>query len=219
MRDVLLVVLGVTAGATDATALERLGRAFASVVTGNLVLVGIGGIRREGSLALFPGCAVLGYVLGVLVAFRLRRQDRGKQQIWPAAASVALASGGVLLLAFAIGWEATGGRPGHAMQLVLALIVAVAMGIQSEAVRRLGPFSTTYLTGTLTGLLESVASRKWSIDQCRGLGIIIAVVAGAATATLLIDHTPAYLPLVPLVPLVIVLIGSRRIIAAEKHRR
>lgn len=214
----LLVVLAVTAGSTDAAAFERLGKVFASVVTGNLVLLGIGGVRRQGSLTVFTGCAVVGYVLGVLLSSPRHRMDPEQHQVWPRATSAALGSVGGLLLAFTIGWEATGGQPGHAMQAILASLVAVAMGIQTTAVGRLGPFSTTYLTGTLTTLLESIARREWSIDQYRGLAIIVAAVLGATGATVVIDGAPAYLPLVPLVPLAGVLIGSRLIIGAESRR-
>ncbi len=40
------------------TALERLGHAFASVITGNLILLGVGAVSRGGSQALFSGCAL-----------------------------------------------------------------------------------------------------------------------------------------------------------------
>lgn len=215
-RDLLLVALGVTTGATEATGFERLGHVFAGVVTGNLVLFGIGGVRRDGSLALSAGCAVVGYVLGVLAASAGRRHKRDEEQrVWPPGVTVALASVGVLLLMFTVGWEATGGHPDREVQAVLLPIVSVAMGTQTTAVRRLGPSSTVYLTGTLTALLEGLADRGWSVEESRGVAIIIAAIAGAATATLVIDRSPASLPLVPLVPLTVVLLTSRRLIGAE----
>jgi uncharacterized membrane protein YoaK (UPF0700 family) len=216
IRDLLLVALGVTTGATEATGFERLGHVFAGVVTGNLVLLGIGAVRRDGSLALSAGCAVLGYVLGVLAAASGRRHKRDEEQlVWPPGVTVALASAGALLLVFTVGWEATGGHPGREVQALLLPIVAVAMGTQTTAVRRLGPSSTAYLTGTLTALLEGLADRKWSTEESRGVAIIIAAITGAAMATLVIDHSPASLPLVPLVPLTVVVLASRRLIGAE----
>ncbi len=216
MRDLLLVALGVTMGGTEATGFERLGHVFAGVVTGNLVLLGIGGVRRDGSLALSAGCAVVGYVLGVLAASSGRRHKGDEEQrVWPRGVTVALASEGVLLLVFTVGWEATGGHPGREVQAALLPIVAGAMGTQTTAVRRLGPSSTAYLTGTLTALLEGLADRKWSIEESRGLAIIIAAIAGAAMATVVIDHSPASLPLVPLVPLSVVVVASRRKLGAE----
>jgi uncharacterized membrane protein YoaK (UPF0700 family) len=131
--------------------------------------------------------------------------------VWPSAVTHTLALGGLLLLVFTAGWEVSHGRPDHVLQIVLVSIVAVVMGIQSGAVRRLGPFSTTYLTGTLTSLLEAVADRSWSVDESRGLAIIVAAIGGAALATLVIDNAATYLPLVLLVPLTIVLVGSMAI--------
>ena len=216
LRDLLLVALGVTTGATDVAGFERLGHVFAGVVTGNLVLLGIGGVRRDGSLALSAGCAVVGFLIGVLAAASGRRHKGDEEErVWPPGVTVALVCAGVLLLVFTVGWEATGGHPGREVQAVLLPIVAVAMGIQTTAVRRLGPLSTAYLTGTLTALLEGLADRHWSTEESRGVAIIIAAIAGAATATLVIDHSPAFLPLVPLVPLTVVVLASRRLIGAE----
>lgn len=216
VRDLLIVALAVTTGAADATGFERLGHVFAGVVTGNLVLLGIGGVRRDGSLALSAGCAVVGYVLGVLAASSGRRHKRDEEQrVWPPGVTIALACAGVLLLVFTVGWEATGGHPGPEVQAVLLPIVAIAMGVHTTAVRRLGPSSTAYLTGTLTALLEGLADRGWSTEESRAVAIIIAAIAGAVTATLVIDHSPDFLPLVPLVPLTVVVLTSRRLIGAE----
>ena len=209
MRDVLLVVLAVTTGATDATAFERLGHAFASVITGNLILLGVSAVARGGTQALFAACALGGYVLGVFISAPRRQHDR---PVWPRGASVALGFDLALLVAFAVGWEIVGGHPGRLMQVVLLTTAAGAMGVQSSAVRRLGQLSTTYLTSTLTGIVESIAVRRWSQSHSRGLAIIAAAVGGAAAATALILYASVWLPALQLLPLAIVLIGSRRLI-------
>lgn len=209
MRDVLLVILAVTTGATDATAFERLGHAFASVITGNLVLLGISAVSHGGSQALFSGCALAGYVLGVFIAAP-RRERQGP--LWPREATLALGLDLALLVAFAVGWEIVGGRPGRLMQIVLLATAAGAMGVQSTAVRRLGHASTTYLTSTLTGLIESVAVRRWSQNHARGLAIILAAVGGAAGATALVLYAGRWLPAWQLLPLVVVLVASHRLI-------
>lgn len=211
MRDALLVLLGVTTGAADATAFERLGHAFASVVTGNLVLLGISAVRADGRLALGGGCALAGYALGVLIA----SSDRGREAAagtWPAGTTRALILDLGLLIGFAVLWELAGAHPDRAVQIVLLAIVAAAMGAQTSAVRRMGQFSTTYLTGTLTGLLEALATGGWSDDQTRGLGIVLAVVAGAAAATAVVTYAHPWLPVLPLAPLAAVIIASRRLV-------
>lgn len=209
MRDVLTVILAIAAGATDAVALERVGHVFASVITGNLILLGVSAVSRGGLPALFAGCALAGYVLGVFVA--APRRDR-QQPLWPVGATLALGLDLALLMAFAVGWEVVGGHPGHSMQIVLLAIAAAAMGVQSSAVRRLGQVSTTYLTSTLTGLVESLAVGRWSPGPARGLAIIAAAVAGAAGATALVLYAGAWLPVLQLLPLVLVLVASRRLI-------
>ena len=88
-RDVRLILLAVATGATDATALERLGHTFASVITGNLVLLGAGAARGDGRLALFSGLALAGCAIGVLAAAP-RRQPAEQRPDWPAGTTIAL---------------------------------------------------------------------------------------------------------------------------------
>jgi uncharacterized membrane protein YoaK (UPF0700 family) len=69
-RDLLVVLLAGTSGACDATAFLRVGEVFASVITGNLVLLGVSEVRADGHLAAFAGCALGGYALGALAGAR-----------------------------------------------------------------------------------------------------------------------------------------------------
>lgn len=211
-RDVLLVVLAVAAGATDATAFDRLGHVFASVITGNLVLLGVSAVSGDGRAALFAGCALGGYALGVLLAAPRGGEDR---RVWPPGATLALGGDFLTLVGFAVGWELVGGRPSHAMQLVLLVLCAGAMGMQSAAVRRLGQMSTTYLTSTLTGLVEALAVWRWSLGEVRSLAILLAAAGGAGAALALLLHAHVWLPVMQLVPLAVVLVGSRRLIAVQ----
>lgn len=215
-RDVLLVCLALTTGASDATAFERLGSVFASVLTGNLVLLGVSAVRAEGSQALFAGCAIGGYALGVLVASPRREpSDAERDRVWPRETTAALALDFTLLAAFAAWWELAGTHPPHAVQRIQLAIVAAAMGTQSSAVRRLGSMSTTYLTSTTTGIVEALAVWRWSRADARSIGIIVAAVAGAALAIALVDRAHAWLPAAQLVPLGMVLALSPRLWGIE----
>ncbi len=212
LRDLLLIFLGVTTGATDATAFERLGHVFASVITGNLVLLGVSVVRGDGALALFAGCALGGYSFGVLAAAPRHVETSEHQPTWPASATIAMALEFALLVVFAVGWELANDRPGRTAQALLLSVAAAAMGVQSTAIRRLGQMSTTYLTSTLTGLVESIRSRRWSEGNGRSLGIIVAAVIGAAAATGLVAHGRLLLPALQLIPLTIVILASLRLI-------
>jgi uncharacterized membrane protein YoaK (UPF0700 family) len=209
LRDALLVLLAITTGATDATAFERLGHTFASVITGNLVLLGVGAARGDGGLALFSGLALVGYALGVALAAP-RHQETDADSDWPRAATVALTADFGCLLVFAVGWEVTGGRPGRTAQALLLALCAAAMGMQSTAVRRLGQISTTYLTSTFTGLIEALVGRQWSDAHLRSLGILTAAFVGAAAATGLILEARVLLPALQLLPLAAVIAVSSR---------
>lgn len=213
LRDGLLVLLAVTTGATDATAFERLGNVFASVITGNLVLLGMSAVRPDGRLALFSGCALAGYGAGVLIAApRRRTPENGDRPLWPRAATAALAGDLAVLIGFAVVWETAGAHPARGVQVVLLVLCAVAMGIQSTAVRRLGQMSTTYLTSTLTGLLEAIVTRRWPPGQGRSLGILLAAIVGAAAGVALVLHARPWLPALQLTPVIVVVVGSRRLI-------
>ena len=65
-RDVLVVVLTLTTGAVDAVTFLRLGNVFSSVITGNLVLLGVAAGRASARLAVNSGLALAGYAAGAL---------------------------------------------------------------------------------------------------------------------------------------------------------
>lgn len=73
--------------------------------------------------------------------------------------TIALAGEFGLLGVFAVAWELVGGRPTRMVQVLMLAVAALAMGMQSTAIRRLDPMSTTYLTSTLTGLIERATRR------------------------------------------------------------
>jgi uncharacterized membrane protein YoaK (UPF0700 family) len=81
------------------------------------------------------------------------------------------------------------------------------MGMQSAvvAVMGLGGVSTTYLTGTLTTLIDSLASaRPRQEGNGRRVATVCALAAGAGLSGLLLATVPAAVPAVPLVMLVAV---------------
>jgi len=73
------------------------------------------------------------------------------------------------------------------------------MGIQSAAVNQmgLGNVSTTFLTGTLTGLVSAIA-RPGSNPDARRTGVLVGLVAGAVLAGVLDAAAAALVPLLPL---------------------
>ncbi|HEY3904120.1 MAG TPA: YoaK family protein [Streptosporangiaceae bacterium] len=207
-RDALVVILTLTAGAVDAATFTRLGNVFSSVVTGNLVLLGIAAGRQAASLAVSGGLALGGYAVGVLLGGMLAGAAEEDQPVWPAPVSFALGAELILLAGLTVGWLLTAGRPGAEARLLLLGLATVAMGIQTAAVRRLGQMSSTYLTSTLAGLVTALAVRRRPEDWQRSTATLLSIVAGATLGALTATWFPAWLPVVVITPLAIVIAVS-----------
>lgn len=210
LRHALVVVLTVNAGATDAIGFLALGGAFTSVMTGNLVLFGISAAEGDGTLARHIVTAVLCYIAGCVLGARLAGTAKPGQPVWPHAVTRALAVEFAIFLGYAIGWWATGSAPTGGIQLLLLAGNAVALGVQGSSVQRFGVsgLSTTYMTGTLTTVIVRLTSGGRLRDVAESLQILCGLVVGAIGAAALADHVPACAPLIQLVPVGAVLIGS-----------
>jgi uncharacterized membrane protein YoaK (UPF0700 family) len=122
--------------------------------------------------------------------------------------TAALAAELVLLAALAAGWELAGPHPSGAGQYLLQVTAAVAMGMQSAAVRALGrgEYATTYLTGTLTSMIAGmVTPGTRRRPGWRQPGALLAMAGGALISGLLISRAPGAVPAVTLAPLCLVL--------------
>ena len=212
-RDLLVVVLAFVSGYTDGVGFLALGGAFTSVMTGNMVLLGLNagngdleGVGRAAGaiLAFTAGCAIGTHVSGVA----------GKADpVWPAPVNRGLAAEAAFVVAATAGWLGTGGHPGPVVQFLLLLAFAVALGIQSSTVLRFGVsgLSTTYLTGTLTTAVIHLVSRRTVRGSGRNWRIIGALVAGAAAAAGLHRLYAPALPAPQVVGLAVVLAGGVRL--------
>jgi uncharacterized membrane protein YoaK (UPF0700 family) len=212
-RQALVVLLTFVTGSADAMGFLALGGAFSSVMTGNMVLLGLSAGRADGSLAVTSGLAILSFAVGVLVGARVAGTARPGDPVWPWRVTVALLVEIAVFAGYGVVWELTVGRRGDGVELALLLVSAVALGIQSSAVQRFGVpgLSSTYLTGTLTSLIGDVAARSgWDALRPR-LQVLLALVAGACVGALLTTHLPRAAPALLLVPLASVLLASRHL--------
>jgi uncharacterized membrane protein YoaK (UPF0700 family) len=206
------VALTVGTGAIDVTAFTRLGTVFASVMTGNLVLLGLAAERLSGTLAIHTLVAFAGYVVGVAAGARLVPADAAREEREGRAGPVhhsvptVLLVELVLLAGFTAGWELTGASPHGASQLALAAVAAATMGTQSAAGRGLSSLvSTTYLTGALTAVVASLVTRDAPRVRWREAAQLLALGGGAAAGGLVLATAPAILPAIPLSALVLVI--------------
>jgi uncharacterized membrane protein YoaK (UPF0700 family) len=206
--NLLLAALTIGAGAVDATTLLLVGHVFSSVITGNLVLLGVAAGRHVLADAASAAVAVAGYAVGVAIGVRVaaaRRlatehtssRDEGGQDEggWPLTVTVALAIELAVVICFSVAWELAGATAAHWRLAALALLAA-AMGLQSAAVRQLGQVSTTYLTSTLTGVVADLVNRATSATTARSVLLIAAVAAGAVAGTVTARMAPTLVPVV-----------------------
>jgi len=206
-RDVRVVLLTMTTGAVDAVTFLLLGKVFSSVITGNLVVLGVSAATGSASEALHAGVALAAYAAGVAVGAPLAARGGDHDATWPRSVTVTLAAELCVLAAFCAGWELASGRPRDGGLLVLLVLAASAMGMQSAATRRLGQMSSTYLTSTLTAVVAALATGKRPQAMGRSLGAIAAIVAGAVAGGLLAEKAYAWLPVMVLLPLGLVVAG------------
>ncbi len=188
VRDALLLLLTATSGYVDAVSYLGLGHVFTANMTGNTVLLGLELVQGHGAAALRSAVALAGFVAGVALGSAIA--DCGERHsLWPVRVTAACAVEGLILLALTVGGAHIGMRSGALTVSVLIAFSALAMGLQSGAVRILGVVgvTTTYITGTWTSMVAGLVgqlrhahapdrSGGRSQEPRRGVGIQAAVV-------------------------------------------
>jgi uncharacterized membrane protein YoaK (UPF0700 family) len=212
-RDLLLVALTFAAGSVDAVALLRLD-VFTAVMTGNIVLLGLAVGQGSFGNALRSIIALVAYGVGVVVGARIVGA-LAIETHWSPKVTRALAVEWVLQLAFLIGWFITGANPDGVSAATLIALSGVSMGIQAATARALAPgMSTTYVTGTLTGLLSELSALgSVSGDRRRRASIVVALALGAVAGALFLSAVPLLAPAIPLA-----VVGAVVLVAATRFR-
>jgi uncharacterized membrane protein YoaK (UPF0700 family) len=218
LLTLIAIALTFGSGANDVAAFTRLGGVFTSVMTGNIVFLGLAVAERSVSLASHTAVAIAGYSTGVAVATWVsngfkQRSPAGGASVLPGHVRWTLSAELVLLAGGAVGWEITGARPGGGAEFALLAVAAAAMGVQSAAVNEMGfsNFSTTFLTGTLTWLVSSAARPGGdAADWPRRLSALIALAAGACLSGYLVANAARVVPVLALAGVGTGLVLSRR---------
>lgn len=212
-RHVAVLVLALNSGATDALGFLALGGAFTSVMTGNMVLAGVGTATADTQLLLLAAGAIVCFCLGCAVGARLAGAPQAGDPVWPTSVTLAVTLQLIVTIAFATGWWWAGSDPDKGTAVLLLGISATGLGIQSSAVQRFGVsgLSTTYLTGTLTTFVIGLALRRRTSTSRHGASILGALLFGAALGAATVRLAPPVAPAVPLVSLLLVVLISLRI--------
>ena len=219
LRQSLVVALAVVSGATDAIGLLALGGAFTSVMTGNMVLLGVSAASHDGSLARSSGLAILAFCAGAALGARLAGSARADDPVWPRAVTRGLAVELAFFAVYATGFWIAGAEPRPGLQTLLLLCTAVGLGIQSSTVQRFGVsgMSTTYLTGTLTTVVMRLATGRGVREVWHSIEILLGLIGGAAAGAALITLAPTVAPLLQLSVLAAVVLVGR--LVAQRIQR
>ena len=211
--------LAATAGATDVLAVTQLGGAFASVMTGNVVLLGASLPERNGARAIGLALAVGAWVVGVALATALTRRPAGDLvETWSGRVLMMLGLELVILVALLVGWAMTGGAPRGGLRELLLASATLAMGTQTGSYRSVptSMTSTTYFTGTFTGVVAELVVGRLARDD---LAMLAALAAGAVGASVLVATVTAWAPALPVALLTAVLAGAWRSSIRERRDR
>lgn len=181
-RAMLLFLLAMCAGSADGWSFLGFGDVFVANMTGNTVLLGIsffgvrGGVLRAtaGSFGyvLHPALGLVAYAVGVVIASYVTGKGsvRMKNAIWTRSVTWLLVAETLCAAAVECAWYVYHGS-GQPLLVVLMMVLAMCMGMQSGAMLqlRVPGIVTTYITGTWTtmmrGLTRVVAGERLEMHE------------------------------------------------------
>jgi uncharacterized membrane protein YoaK (UPF0700 family) len=180
----LLLALTVSTGLVDAVSILSLGRVFVANMTGNVVFVGFALARAPGFSLAASLIALAGFLVGAGIggsAARRLYDNRGVLLRNVVAAEL-------VLVAFAAALATTfGTASNNATRDSIVALVAVGLGIQNAASRRLAvpDITTSVLTMTLTGIAADLRTGSRRTALRRALSIA-AMLGGAYIGAVLV---------------------------------
>jgi uncharacterized membrane protein YoaK (UPF0700 family) len=206
----ILLMLTIVTGLVDAVSILALGRVFVANMTGNVVfagfaIVGAPGFSLGASLFALGGFLIGAAADGALAsrvghdrALHLRAAAGAELALLAIALIIAVASGDPAVTHGLLG-IAPGSAPfGGGITDAVAGILAVAMGVQNSAARKLAvpDLTTSVLTMTLTGIgADSRAGRRGHLTLARRLLAVLTMLAGAMLGAWLVLNVGAVVPL------------------------
>jgi uncharacterized membrane protein YoaK (UPF0700 family) len=191
----LLVSMTLVTGLVDAFSYLVLGHVFVANMTGNVVLLGFALVGTPGFSIAASVAAVIAFAVGAFVGGRIGSRFAGNRgELFSIASSIQavfLVSG--LILAALSGTPVTNG-----VRYSVIVVLAIAMGIQNAAVRKLAvpDLTTTVLTMTITGVAaDSRAAGGEGAKAGRRLIAVGAMLVGAVIGATLVLHASIVIPL------------------------
>jgi uncharacterized membrane protein YoaK (UPF0700 family) len=184
-----LLILTAVTGLIDAVSYLRMGHVFVANMTGNVVFLGLALEPASGLSLPASAVAIGGFLAGAVVGGRLVVHLADRPRTWLRTSFTAQAAIlAVVTLLAGLGVLTYTGD----LALLTTAALAAGFGLQNATVRRIAAadLTTTVLTLTLTGLAaDSVLARGPGARTHRRLGSILAMLAGAAAGTILLQIT------------------------------
>lgn len=195
---VALLALSFGAGATDAFAFLSLKGIFTANMTGNLILIGLFDRADYSDTLIGASVALAAFTIALVLGFRYIRLAREKTFDQGRALAVMGVIVTLQIAVFAF-WLIVGNSPGIGLRSPLIAMSSVAMALQTVAARGVAAdtgLSTTYVTGTITSLIQDIVDGKRENRALR-LGAVLTLVAGAFAGAVCIHFSERIGPLVP----------------------
>ena len=194
-----LLLLSFGSGAADAFAFLALGGIFTANMTGNLILSGM--FTRPEFLQTFIGSltAILAFAAFLYLGFRLTSAHRVPTNSPRATTWTHLLIGSIVLQTIVVLVWVAGWATAPNGQILAVALASAALALQTVAARRLSDRSgvtTTYVTGTLTSTMQSLAERSSSGQFIRVLSILM-LPLGAVCETVVIASAKWAGPMLP----------------------
>ena len=182
----LLLCLTFTSGLVDAFSYLVLGHVFVGNQTGNFILLGLALAGARGFSASAQIVALVSFALGAAIGGRLRVG----RLVHRARYLMATAAGEVVFLAVAVVLSALTTDPPHnGYRYSLILVLALAMGVQTAAARKLAvpDLTTTTFTQLITAtMIDSALGGGKGSHIGRRIMPFASILAGAIVCTLFV---------------------------------
>ena len=203
VRNRLFDALTLSSGAIDSISFLGLGKVFTAFMTGNVAFLGMGIAGNTMPRVASVLASMIAFAVGIYLATIIQSSGEQKSDvIWSPRTTLVLGVSLLAHLGFVAIWFANSGRPDASLFPILLAVWALAMGLQSGAVRKLhveGIF-TTAATGTLMVLASDVVNWKKTVDERRRARfVLLSLCIGATAGAYLFFHAPIFAPVLPLV--------------------
>jgi uncharacterized membrane protein YoaK (UPF0700 family) len=155
--DVMLILLASVAGSIDVMSYYRLNDVFTANMTGNTILLGLSIGQGKLASSMHSLVALAGFFSG---AFAGALIVENKKKGWSYYITLSVAIEAFIIFILALIWFKESTPLQNPVLYISILLSAIAMGIQSAAIRHLNipGVVTTFITGTITSIGMSAVS-------------------------------------------------------------